>query len=134
MVKAGALRISISLPSDLLNEFDKISKQRGYNDRSKSIRAAMLSFITESKWMYEEREVVAGAIVMVYDHQTKGLEEMLTDIQHHHEKTVRSSMHIHLDEKNCLEIIAVKGSSEEIKSLAKKMNLRGVKQLKQAIM
>ena len=52
-----------------------------------------------------------GAIAMAYDHGVKGLEEELTDVQHHFEETICSSMHIHLDVDNCLEIIAVKGKA-----------------------
>jgi CopG family nickel-responsive transcriptional regulator len=43
-------------------------------------------------------------------------------------------MHIHLDERNCLEIIAVKGPIQSIQKLAEMlMRERGVKQLKLAI-
>ncbi len=134
MSENEVIRISVSLPRKLLDEFDETSKEVGYNDRSKAIRAAMHSFITESKWMHEKKGSVAGVLAMVYDHHTKGLDDMLTDIQHHHEDIVRSMMHIHLDKTNCLQIIAVKGDSEEIKDLSKELTVRGIKQQKQIIM
>ena len=122
------------MPLELLRDFDETIKSVRYSDRSKAIRAAMCSFISESKLMHEEREVMAGALLVVYDHQVKGLEETLTDIQHHHENIMRSTMHIHLDEKNCLEIIAVKGQAKDIQDLAKKLTTKtGVKQLKQSV-
>jgi CopG family nickel-responsive transcriptional regulator len=125
-------RISISLPRELLREFDESSRQIGHEDRSKAIRAAMRSLITESIWTREEQGAVVGALIIVYDHHVKGLEEKMTGIQHHYKNVVASSMHIHLDERNCLEIIAVRGESREIKNLAQKLTIRGVKQLKQA--
>lgn len=134
MTEKGVSRISVSLPLELLRDFDEIIKSIGYVDRSKAIRAAMRSFISESKLMHEEQEVMAGALIIVYDHQVKGLEETLTDIQHYFEQTVRSTMHIHLDERNCLEIIAVKGQAKDIQDLAKELTTKtGVKQLKQAV-
>ncbi|MCP8307505.1 MAG: nickel-responsive transcriptional regulator NikR [archaeon] len=133
MAKKGVSRISISLPPDLLDEFDKIIKQMGY-DRSKAIQISIRNFLTENKWMHEEKGIVMGALAMIYDHEVKGLEESLTDAQHLYSDIISSSMHIHLDERNCLEIIAVKGKVESIRDLTQElMSKRGVKQIRLAI-
>ena len=124
-------RISVSIPSELLRRFDDYTERLGYKSRSKAIQDAMQSLITESKWMCEKMGKGVGAIAMVYDHRVKGLEEDLTEVQHHFEDTVCSSMHVHLDEENCLEIIAVKGQSRDVQDLAQQLKTRkGVKQLK----
>ncbi|MEM3539164.1 MAG: nickel-responsive transcriptional regulator NikR [Nitrososphaerales archaeon] len=133
MIKKGVSRISISLPPDLLDEFDKVIKQIGY-DRSKAIQLSMRNFLTENKWMYEEKGIVMGALVMIYDHEVKGLEESLTDTEHIYSDIISSSMHIHLDERKCLEIIALKGKVESIRDLTQKlMGKRGVMQIRLAI-
>jgi CopG family nickel-responsive transcriptional regulator len=134
MAENETIRISMSLPKSLLEEFDQLIEEAGYEDRSKAIRAAMHNFVTESKWTHQQSSEVAGVLAMVYDHQTKGLDDSLTDIQHHHENAIRSTMHIHLDKRNCLQIIAVKGEAEEIKKLSKKLTIRGVKQIKRVVM
>jgi CopG family nickel-responsive transcriptional regulator len=133
MSEKGVSRISISVPPELLVAFDEVTKHMGY-DRSKAIQTAMRNFIAEYKWTHDEKGSGTGALVMVYDHEIKDLEEALTDIQHRHEETIGSSMHIHLDERNCLEIIAVKGSVKKIRDLAQElMTKRGVKQVRLAI-
>jgi CopG family nickel-responsive transcriptional regulator len=127
-------RISVSVPSDLLKSFDEHGKRLGYGNRSKAIQDAMQSLITESKWMCETMGRGVGAIVMVYDHSVKGLEEELTNVQHLFEETIRSSMHVHLDEEHCLEIIAVRGKASDVRDLAQELKTRrGVKRLKLAI-
>jgi CopG family nickel-responsive transcriptional regulator len=127
-------RISISIPSELLRRFDNHIERLGYENRSKAVQNAMQSLITESKWACEKMGSGVGAIAMVYDHGVKGLEGELTDVQHHFEETICSSMHVHLDEKNCLEIIAVRGKAQEVRNLAQELKTRrGVKQLKLAI-
>ena len=94
----------------------------------------MQSLITESKWMCEKMGTAIGVIAMVYDHHVKGLDEELTDIQHQFEEAICSSMHVHLAEENCLEIIAVKGKASDVKDLAQELKTkRGIKQLKLAI-
>ena len=132
--KKQVSRISISVASDLLKRFDDHIKRLGYENRSKAVQDAMQSLVTESKWMCEKMGKGVGAIAMVYNHGVKGLEEELTDIQHHFEEAVCSSMHVHLDEGNCLEIIAVRGKASDIRDLAQELKTRkGVKQLKLAI-
>jgi len=123
-------RFGVSVPPELLKEFDEAVARMGY-DRSKAIQLAMRNFLTEYRWEYEEEGVVAGTVTVIYDHEVKGLEESLTDIQHLCRNVISSTMHIHLDERNCLLVIAVKGEVKTIQNLAKElMSKRGIKQLK----
>lgn len=128
----GVARISISIPPDLLKELDDTLKKVGY-DRSRAIQIAIRNFLTEYRWAHESGDV-AGALILLYDHKSRGVEESLTDIQHEHGDIIASTMHVHLDEDNCLEIIAVKGKTKSIKELAERMmKEKGVKQLKLAV-
>ena len=132
MSRRGVSRISISVPPDLLDNFDEVVNRLGYA-RSKAIQIAMRDFLTDYRWKVEEGSIVVGALNMIYDHETGGLEEIITDIQHHYREMISSTTHIHLDERNCLEIVAVKGEVNKIQSLAKELIAqRGVKQLKLA--
>jgi len=71
---------------------------------------------------------------MVYDHEVRGLESELTEVQHHHSSLISSTMHIHISEKDCLEAIAVRGKASEIRKLSNELTTkRGVKILKAMI-
>lgn len=132
MVK-GVSRISVSVPSTLLKRFDKLTAELML-DRSKGVQVAMRDFLTEHGWAHKLEGLATGSIVMIYDHDVKGLEEALTDIQHAYQNAISSSMHVHLDERNCLSVIAVKGEAEAIQNLGRALIAnRGVKQLKTAI-
>lgn len=134
LIKKQVSRFSVSVPPDMLNRFDDHTIRLGYRNRSSAIQDAMQSLITESKWMCKRKGSGVGAIAMVYNHGFKGLEEELTEIQHRFEETVCSSMHVHLDAENCLEIIAVRGKASNVRDLAQKLKAtKGVKQLKLAI-
>jgi CopG family nickel-responsive transcriptional regulator len=127
-------RISVSISSELLRRFDDHIERLGYESRSKAVQDAMQSLITESKWMCEKMGEGIGTIAMVYDHEVKGLEEELTDIQHRFEETICSSIRVHLNANNCLEIIAVKGKARDVRDLAQELRTKkGVKQIKLAI-
>jgi CopG family nickel-responsive transcriptional regulator len=130
MAGRGVSRFGVSVPPDLLMEFDEAIARMNY-DRSKAIQLAMRNFLAEYKWEYEEEGVVAGTVTLIYDHEVKGLEESLTDTQHLNRNVVNSALHVHLDEKNCLLVIAMKGQIKEIRNLTKElMSKRGIKQLK----
>jgi CopG family nickel-responsive transcriptional regulator len=71
---------------------------------------------------------------MVYDHDARGLETKLTEAQHHHSRLISSTLHIHISERDCLEAIAVKGKTSEIRKLSDELATKnGVKILKTII-
>jgi CopG family nickel-responsive transcriptional regulator len=81
--------------------------------------------------MREEAAEIIGAIVLLYYVDKPGLLSQIMNIQHKFEDVICSSMHVHLTEDKCLEIIAVKGDAQEIKRLTKALvTKKGVKQLK----
>jgi len=58
----------------------------------------------------------------------KNLLASFTDLQHQFLNLIISTMHVHLDEDNCLEVLVVKGMVDKIKSVADKLiSTRGVK-------
>jgi len=133
MVKRGVSRISVSVQPSLLKKFDELIEQMML-DRSKAVQVAMRNFLTEHGWTYKQRGPATGAIVMIYDHDVKGLEEVLTDVQHAHQHVISSSMHVHLSERDCLSVVAVRGEAEAIQNLSRALIAnRGVKQVKTAI-
>ncbi|RLI88864.1 MAG: nickel-responsive transcriptional regulator NikR, partial [Archaeoglobales archaeon] len=53
-MEEGVTRIGVSLPKNLLNEFDSIIRTRGYSSRSEAIRDAIRNYIAEYKWLERE--------------------------------------------------------------------------------
>ena len=125
------IRVGVTFPPDLLRDFDEIIRKVGYENRSKAVQDAVRMFVSERKWLQEERGIQAGVLMMFYDHEVRGLESALTDIQHHYVNVICSTMHIHLSERDCLEAIAVKGNAAEVRKLSDELAAkRGVKILK----
>ncbi len=120
------VRFGVSLEGALLKDFDRHIKATEYKNRSEAIRDLIRERFVKKEW--SENKVVAGAIILVYDHHKRELVNKLTDIQHDFHNLVISSQHIHLDHNNCLETIVVKGKAKEIGSLANKLrSAKGVK-------
>ncbi len=128
------VRVGVTFPPDLLKDFDDIIQKMGYESRSKAVQDAVRLYVSERKWLKEADATQTGVILMVYDHDTRGLESNLTGAQHHHSELISSTMHIHLGEHDCLEVIAVKGKGSEIRHLSDDLaTRRGVKILKSMI-
>lgn len=128
---AKIIRVGVTFPPDLLKNFDDIIHKMGYESRSKAVQDAVRLFVSERKWLQEEKGIHAGVLMMVYDHEVRELESALTHIQHHYTHIISSTMHIHLSERDCLEAIAVKGDVDEIRKLSDELVAkRGVKILK----
>lgn len=124
-------RISMSLPTKLLSEFDKSMLSAGYIDRSKALQTAMHSFINNYEWNSGRNEFGAGAIIMLYDNHVYDQDEKSTQVQHRYQEIISATTHIHLNESNCLETIIVKGHVKKVKELAKYLSQnRGIKNLK----
>ena len=129
-MQSGVSRFSVSVDPGLLKEFDSALNDIGLN-RSTAIQVAMRDFLTEHRWSTAQEGTVAGAVTMIYDHDTKGLVNELINIQHDHNDVVTSTTHIHIDHDNCLEILAVKGPIARIHELTRILRaVRGVKQIK----
>lgn len=121
------VRFGISLEKSLLEGFDSLIKKKGYASRSEAIRDLIRDSLVKDEWDYGNKDTV-GAISIVYSHDTRELSDTLTDIQHNFHSSVVSSLHVHLDQHNCLEVIIVKGKGREIKKIADRLiGTRGVK-------
>lgn len=128
-------RLGITFPPELLKDFDEITEKMGYESRSKAIQDAVRLFVAERKWVQQDEKIEqTGIILMIYDHDMRGLESGLTESQHHHKSLVTSTLHVHMSETDCLEAIAVKGKASEIRHLSDELaTKRGVKILKTII-
>ncbi|MCW8802610.1 MAG: nickel-responsive transcriptional regulator NikR [Candidatus Bathyarchaeota archaeon] len=128
------VRVGVTFPPELLAELDEIIDDIGYESRSKAIQDAVSLFVTEQKVLHKQEGKKAGVLVMVYDHDVKGLEDELVDSQHHHRGIINSVLHVHLSDKECLEAVAVKGNAKDIQKLAQELATRkGVKQVRSTI-
>jgi len=57
-------------------------------------------------------------VTLVYDHRVHRLSDVLADMQHKADVAVNASLHIHLDEHNCLEVIVIRGRSDKVHEVA----------------
>ncbi|MBN1222702.1 MAG: nickel-responsive transcriptional regulator NikR [Candidatus Aminicenantes bacterium] len=121
------VRFGVSIDHQLMDKFDKSLARKSYRNRSEAIRDMIRKSLVEQEWEIGKGETV-GTITLVYDHHTPELEKNLTEMQHQCCHQVISTLHVHLDAHNCLEVLVVKGSSRIIRKLSDELiGTRGVK-------
>ena len=121
------VRFGVSMDSGLLKQFDKYIKEKGYANRSEAIRDLIRNNLVEKEWEVGTGETV-GTITIIYNHHKRELPDILTSIQHKYHNAMISTLHIHLDAHNCLEVLVVKGKAREIKIIADRLiGTKGVK-------
>ena len=83
--------------------------------------------LVQQTWERPDSNVV-GTVTLVYDHHVRLLNEKLTDLQHSHFHHILSTLHVHLDHDNCLEVLVVKGRVSVVKKIADALiSTKGVK-------
>ncbi len=120
-------RFGISLDEELLERFDKMVEEKGYSNRSEAIRDLIRDALVQREWEKESGDRV-GTITLIYDHHLRELPERLMELQHNFTHEIISTMHVHLDHDNCLEVLAVRGEARVVRAIADQLiGTRGVK-------
>jgi len=124
---AGVTRFGVSLDERLLAKFDRLNERKGYANRSEAIRDLIRDSLVREQWELGDADAV-GTLTLVYDHETRELEERLTELQHAHYQAIVSTLHVHLDAHHCLEVLILRGKAALLKSIADRLiGTRGVK-------
>lgn len=113
-------RFGVSLEDDLLEAFDKSIGGQGYQNRSEAIRDLIRDHLIQKKINHGDSDVI-GVVTLVYDHRVHHLSDVLADMQHRAEVNVNASLHIHLDEHNCLEVIVIRGRADKVHEISGKL-------------
>lgn len=119
-------RFGVSMEESLLRKFDDLVLLKGYDNRSEAVRDLVRESIMQH--IYEDSEqVIAGSILLFYNHDHRKLVEEMTKIQHEYHDLILATTHFHLTEQNCLELIVVKGKVKAVQELSHQLTtLKGV--------
>jgi len=119
-------RTALSLSPELLAEFDRLIVEQGYESRSEAVRDLIREKLSAREVELPQTPAV-GVVAMLYNHDKLQLPNRLTQLQHRHTPTVVSTVHVHLDEHHCLEVVVLRGKSAQIQELGSRLvSERGV--------
>src|SRR5579864_9034364 len=120
-------RIGVAIDSELLDQFDQLISKRGYTNRSEAFRDLIRDELVQKAAESPDSSVV-GTVTLVYDHHVRMLSDKLIDLQHEHYRAILSTLHVHLDHDNCLEVLVVRGRAAAVHKIADALiSTKGVK-------
>jgi CopG family transcriptional regulator, nickel-responsive regulator len=125
---SNLVRFGVSIEDGLLENFDALSNERGYANRSEALRDLIRKSLIKKKVSFDADTQVLGSLTLVYDHHSTTVLQDMAAIQHNHHNLILSVMHLHVNHTDCLEILALSGKTKHINSLADELiSLKGVK-------
>jgi CopG family nickel-responsive transcriptional regulator len=110
-------RIGVAIDGDLLEKFDNLINRRGYSNRSEAFRDLIRTELVNERSQQPSTPVV-GTVTLLYNHHVRLLGEKLTALQHEYHHSILSTLHVHLDHDNCLEVIVVQGRAADVQKVA----------------
>lgn len=125
-LKEKLSRISVSLPSELLEQLDTMVAERSCDSRSQVI-VDMIHKELNEHFEEEGSRVMAGTINLVYDHSVPYLQKQLTELQYRYLDEIISSLNVNLTQAQTMSVVLVQGTAEKLKMIANEMlSRRGV--------
>ena len=118
-------RFGVSLESDLLEALDAFAQSNNFPNRSQAIRHLIEKNLVESKWKCNN--VVAGTIILICEASKLDVRNKMAETQNQHSALVLSSQRFYLSAEKIMEIIAVKGTANDLSNLSDKLiSIKGV--------
>ena len=123
-------RLSVSLPSELLQQLDAMVSERDLPSRSQMIAELIRHELAEHGETRPDT-VLAGTITLIYRADSGRVRQALATTQCAYVKEVISSQHVFLEDDQSLEVLLVQGPAGRLQSLCDDLRkIRGMQQIK----
>ncbi|HYD65834.1 nickel-responsive transcriptional regulator NikR [Azospirillum sp.] len=121
-------RVTVSLDEDLLAQFDELIRRRGYANRSEAVRDLIRAELEAERLAHGQAQHCIASLSYVFNHHERELARRLTQAQHDHHDLTLSTMHVHLDHDNCMEVTVLRGPTDAVRAFADSLTAeRGVR-------
>ncbi|QJE94931.1 CopG family ribbon-helix-helix protein [Luteolibacter luteus] len=123
----GLRRITVSMPEETFQAFERLVSARGFDSRSQAV-AEMIHQHAAQHLGKIGTEIMAGTLTLVYDESKSALLRDLSRIFREHVAEVISSQHVLLEDEHVLEVILMQGPARTLREIANKLvTCKGVK-------
>jgi CopG family nickel-responsive transcriptional regulator len=111
-------RFTVSLDEELLEQFDDYIRRRGYGNRSEAVRDILRQTLEAERLADEEGGHCVACLSYIYNHHERELSRRLTQASHAHHDLTLSTLHVHLDHENCMEVSVLQGPTAAVRRFA----------------
>jgi CopG family nickel-responsive transcriptional regulator len=111
-------RITISLDDELTAELDAYMHRKGYENRSEAFRDLLRARLEADRGNEAGGRNCVACLTYIYDHEERALGQRLVRAQHRHHDLSLSTLHVHLDHDNCLEVAVLRGNTDKVRTFS----------------
>ena len=111
-------RFTISMDDQLFEQFDTVAQARGYVNRSEAIRDLVREYLENARLQKDNKGYFIATLSYIFNHHERDLASQVTSAHHHHHDLTLSSMHVHMDHDNCLEVVILRGTVQDVRKFA----------------
>jgi CopG family nickel-responsive transcriptional regulator len=121
-------RLTISLDNQLSRQLDDYIRAHGYTNRSEAMRDLIREQLETARLKKGDEGDCVATLSYIYSHHESDLAARITSVQHDHHDLTLSSLHVHMDHDNCLEVVILRGAINSVKNFANRVTAtRGVR-------
>ncbi|MGB5830652.1 MAG: nickel-responsive transcriptional regulator NikR [Thiohalocapsa sp.] len=111
-------RMTITLDDELVQEFEAYLADHGYHNRSEAIRDLIRARLDIERLTRQPQGECVANLSYVYNHHERELASRLTRAHHDQHDLAVSTLHVHLDHDNCMEIVVLRGPATQVRAFA----------------
>jgi CopG family nickel-responsive transcriptional regulator len=111
-------RVTLTIDDDLMASLDRYMEAGGHQNRSEAVRDLVRAGLLERPRAEDGDRPCIGALVYLYDHDTRQLSKRLTSDHHSHADLSIATLHVHVDAETCLEVSLLRGAKSEVEHFA----------------
>ena len=122
------MRTSFNIPDEVVDEFDRVWRAEGMENRSRAVREAMLEYIEA----HTRLEDTTGEVVALvgFDYRHHDVIRDLHTVQHDYQDVILNTSHTHQGEW-CLESLFCRGPADRVRELTYRLrDFDGVRRVK----
>lgn len=128
----SVVRFTVSVPPDLLAQFDEVCAGKGYASRSEAVRDSIRDYLVGHTWTTAgaegDQDEVIGTLTLLCDTTSRRLSEELRERIGRNPSQVVTTLQAPVDSDTSLEVAVVRGNRADVMALADEIiSLRGVK-------
>ncbi len=118
--------VTVSMPTELLDEIDAIVDEHDYSGRSEVVRNASRKLIAEFRTRELEARHLASVVTVLYPYNSSDIEAGLHDIRHDHNDVIASNTHNCLGgDQGCIETFVVECDLDDLTAFVRDLEATG---------
>ncbi len=111
--------VSVSLDEESIAALDTITETLKLKGRSDAVRMSIKSAMAELKETDDYSGLVEGVLIIVHEHHN---DSWISMIQHRFGDVIKTQLHSHLHNHQCLELMIVSGDGSEVGDMMREIH------------